>query len=316
MTKMAEIRTVMARPSDREIVFTREFDAPRELVFEVWTDVKHLEQWWGPNGFRTENSVMDLRPGGSWTFTMTGPDGRVYPNKVVYVDVAPPERLVYQHEGDGGTLLFSTTTTFDELSEGRTKVTMHGTFSSAEALEYVIKNHDADKGGLQTLEKGAAHVASLPMTRREVTLTRRFDAKRADVWRAWTDAEILRQWWGPKGFTNPVCEVDARVGGTMKIVMRSPFGTKHPMRAVFQVVNEPEVLVFTNTAVDAEGHALLTGLTTVTFEEIDGKTELTMHTSMTTMQKGMPMMMIEGMKDGWSQSLDRLEKLASAGVVV
>jgi uncharacterized protein YndB with AHSA1/START domain len=313
---MAENRTTMARPSDREIVFTREFDAPRELVFEVWTDPKHLDQWWGPSGFRTESAAMDLRPGGSWTMTMTGPDGTKYPNKIVYVDVAPPERLVYQHEGDDGTVIFSTTTTFDGLAEGsRTKVTMHGTFPSAEALEFVIKNHQADKGGLQTIEKAAAHVASLPMTRREVTLTRRFDASREDVWRAWTDAEIVKQWWGPKGFTNPVCEVDARVGGTMKVVMRSPFGTKHPMRAVFQVVKEPELLVFTNVAVDDGGHALLAGLTTVTFEEVDGKTELTLHTVATTMAKGMPMMMIEGMKDGWGQSLDRLGKLVSAGAV-
>ena len=185
---MAEVRTVMARPSDREIVFTREFDAPRELVFEVWTDPKHLDQWWGPNGFRTESSAMDLRPGGSWTLMMTGPDGTKYPNKIVYVEVAPPERLVYQHQGDGGKVAFSTTTTFDGLAEGRTKVTMHMTFPTAAELEFVIKNYHADQGGLQTIEKAAGHVAALPMVRREVTLTRRFDASREDVWRAWTDA--------------------------------------------------------------------------------------------------------------------------------
>jgi uncharacterized protein YndB with AHSA1/START domain len=306
-----EMKTTLTKPTDRELVFTREFDAPRELLFEVWTDPQHLEKWWGPNGFRTESVKMDLRAGGSWELVMHAPDGREFRNRVAYVEVTAPERIVYRHEGDGGKVGFDSKTTFDDLGEGRTRVTMHQTFPSAEVLDFVVKTFGADKGGVQTIEKAAGHVAALPMVRREVTLTRHFDASREDVWRAWTDAEILRQWFGPRGFTNPVCEVDARPGGRMKIVMRSPWGSKHPMRCVFQVVAPPELLVFTNIAVDDGDHALLAGLTTVTFEEIGGQTELTMHTVATTMvDRAVPM--IEGMKQGWGMSLDKLETLVTA----
>ncbi len=301
--------TTLTKPTDRELVFTREFDAPRELLFEVWTDPQHLEKWWGPNGFRTESVKMDLRAGGSWQLIMHAPDGREFRNRVAYVEVTAPERIVYRHEGDGGKVSFDSKTTFDDLGEGRTRVTMHQTFPSAEVLDFVVKTFGAEKGAVETMEKAVAHVAALPKVRREVTLTRRFDASREDVWRAWTDGEILGQWFGPRGFTAS-CEVDARVGGRMKIVMRAPDGSEFPLRAVFQVLKEPELLVFTNTPVDEGGHALMAGLTTVTFEEVDGKTEMTMHSVMTTIvDRAAPM--VEGMKEGWSQTLDRLGEMVS-----
>lgn len=79
----------------QELVLTRTFDAPRELVFRVWTDPKHLAQWWGPRGFTTVIREMDARPGGAWSYSMRGPDGREYPFEGVYVEVVRPERLVF-----------------------------------------------------------------------------------------------------------------------------------------------------------------------------------------------------------------------------
>src|SRR6478735_6105977 len=81
----------------REIVASRVFDAPRDLVFKMWTDREHAGNWWGPKGFRTTIHEMDVRPGGVWRFVMHGPDGRDYQNKIVYVEVVRPERLVYDH---------------------------------------------------------------------------------------------------------------------------------------------------------------------------------------------------------------------------
>ena len=86
--------------ADREIVATRLFDAPRDLVFMMWTDPNHIAQWWGPRGFTTTTLEMDLRPGGIWRFIMHGPDGRDYPNRVIYLEIVPLERLVYKHESD------------------------------------------------------------------------------------------------------------------------------------------------------------------------------------------------------------------------
>jgi uncharacterized protein YndB with AHSA1/START domain len=91
--------TSAAEPaSDREIVLTRVFDAPPETVFEAFTDPERVVHWWGPQGFATTVHEMDVRPGGEWRFTMHGPDGWDYRNRIVYLEVARPERIVYKHE--------------------------------------------------------------------------------------------------------------------------------------------------------------------------------------------------------------------------
>lgn len=78
-----------------DLVVTRTFDAPRELVFRVWTDPEHIAQWWGPHGFKTTVHEMEVRPGGRWRYSMRGPDGNDYPFEGTYVDVVKPERLVF-----------------------------------------------------------------------------------------------------------------------------------------------------------------------------------------------------------------------------
>ena len=102
---------------------------------------------------------------------------------------------------------------------------------------------------------------------RTVVITRVFDAPRTLVFQAWTEPKDLARWWGPHGFTNPMCEVDVKPGGTIRIVMRGPDGTDYPMRGVFREILQPERLVFTAVAEDANGHARIEALTTVTFAE-------------------------------------------------
>ena len=144
-----------------------------------------------------------------------------------------------------------------------------------------------------------------PLTR-EVTITRLVDAPRELVFRAWTDPKHLAQWWGPNGFTNPVCEVDLRVGGMLRIVMRAPNGTEFPMRGVFREIVAPERLVFTDTPVDKDDNDIIDGLTTVTFAEEGGKTRLTLHTRARVLNPDAAWM-LEGMQAGWTQSIDRFE---------
>jgi uncharacterized protein YndB with AHSA1/START domain len=152
--------------------------------------------------------------------------------------------------------------------------------------------------------------AALP--ERELVLTRMLDAPRALVFQAWTDPHHLARWWGPKGFTNPVCELDLRPGGALRIVMRAPDGTDYPMTGVFREIAPPERLVFTNCAVDAQGNTLLEGLTTVTFAERDGKTELTLRTRAVAVV-GYAAAYVEGMEAGWTESLERLAALVMQG---
>jgi len=146
---------------------------------------------------------------------------------------------------------------------------------------------------------------------RELTLTRIYDAPRELVWRFWTDPELLARWWGPRGVTNPESEVDLRPGGVIRIVMLAgeemgPLaGQRWPMQGMFKEIVEPEKLVFANQAVDEAGNVLIDGMTTVTFEEQDGKTRLTMQTrAKAVTPEAVPM--IEGMTAGWTQSLDKL----------
>src|SRR5260370_13865221 len=145
---------------------------------------------------------------------------------------------------------------------------------------------------------------------RELVITRVLDAPRELVFRLWTDPKHMAQWWGPRGFTNPVCEMDVRPGGAWRIVMRGPDGFEYPGRGVYREVVEPERLVFTNLAVDREGNTLLEGLTTVIFAEHGGKTKLTLQTSAVGLVADAARM-LEGMEQGWTQSLERLWALGA-----
>jgi len=141
---------------------------------------------------------------------------------------------------------------------------------------------------------------------RDLVLMRTIDAPSALVFKAWTDPEQLAQWWGPRGWTNPVCEVDLRPGGVMEILMRGPDGAEHRMKAVIQEVVEPERIVFvTGVFEDEKGIAGLEVHNTVTFADHKDKTNLTMRARVinaTPQVAGA----LAGMKEGWTETLDKL----------
>jgi uncharacterized protein YndB with AHSA1/START domain len=150
-----------------------------------------------------------------------------------------------------------------------------------------------------------ASIANANSMEREVIITRVFDAPRELVFKTWTEAEHLKQWWGPRGFTNPICEVDLRVGGAWRVVMRFPDGNEHTAHGVYREIVKPERIVFTNIALDKDGNRLLEGLTSVTLQDLGGKTKLTLQTRITGLVPYADRM-LEGMEMGWSQSLERL----------
>ncbi len=148
-------------------------------------------------------------------------------------------------------------------------------------------------------------------TTKELTLTRVFDAPRELVWKAWTDAEMLKKWWGPHGFTNPVCEVDPRVGGKINIEMEDSEGliakgSRYPMTGEFTELEEPEKIVYTSAAI-MNDEVLFDNLVTVTFEEDNGKTKQTVHVVVTNIRDAEKAAgPLSGMEMGWSQSLEKL----------
>jgi uncharacterized protein YndB with AHSA1/START domain len=145
--------------ADREVLITRIINAPRDLVFAAWVDSKHADKWMGPAGYTTVTQSMEVRPGGMWRFTMSGPQG-VFPNRVTYIEVVKPSLLVYKHgtDKDNDPDAFDVTVTFEELDDGKTHITMHSVFPSAAARNKVVKEFHAIEGGYQTLERLEQHL--------------------------------------------------------------------------------------------------------------------------------------------------------------
>lgn len=149
--------------TDREIVLTRVFDAPRELVWQAMTDPAHVVHWWGPRGFSTIIEKMDVRPGGVWKHVMHGPDGTDYPNESVFTEVEKPERIAYSHGGGkkgGPAAQFEATWTFEALGD-KTRLTLRMLFPSAADRDRVVKEYGAIEGGKQTLARLAEHLAEM-----------------------------------------------------------------------------------------------------------------------------------------------------------
>lgn len=139
----------MTDTSKRELKISRLLNAPRELVWKVWTEPEHIKHWWGPSGFTNTISKMEVKPGGEWEFVMHGPDGTDYKNKHIYKEVVKPEKLVLEHVTAPKFLI---TATFEEQGN-KTLLTWHGLFESAEQLEQVIKVFKADEGMKQNVDK-------------------------------------------------------------------------------------------------------------------------------------------------------------------
>jgi len=124
--------TTFAMPSDREIVITRVFEAPRRLVFEALTKPEHIMRWWGLRSLTMVVCEMDFRLGGAWRFVLRGPDGADYGFRGVYREIAPPERIVstFEFEGMPGHVSVETMTLVEQ--DGKTKLTSTCLYESVE----------------------------------------------------------------------------------------------------------------------------------------------------------------------------------------
>jgi uncharacterized protein YndB with AHSA1/START domain len=156
-----------------------------------------------------------------------------------------------------------------------------------------------------------ATVDAKRLLNRELVITRILDAPRSLVFKMWTDPTHIAQWWGPRGFTNPVCDMDVRPGGAIRMVMRGPGGVDYPMTGVFHEIVAPERLVLTTAVDDADGNRVLEAHNTVTLAEHGGKTTLTVRARIVRATAAAAPM-LAGMEAGWSQSLERLAALVAA----
>jgi uncharacterized protein YndB with AHSA1/START domain len=309
--------------NDHEIIITRVFNAPRELVFKAWTEPEHIAQWWGPEGFTTRVIEFDLRPGGRSRYVMVGPDGTEYPGEGVFREVVPPERIVTTDEfGEDYEQLTDVelpqgmviTILFEELND-KTRLTLQISHPSADDRRKheemgVVAGWNSSFDCLdeflakQIKQQQNGFSLTLPSDR-EILITRVFNAPRQLVFEAWTQPEHVKRWFGgctPMVMT--VCEIDLRVGGKWRYVLHDASNnTEHGFAGEYREIVRPERLVATERyePVPNSDH-----LNTLTLSEQNGKTTLHIliqHQS----QEQRDGHLQSGMETGLRETLNRLE---------
>ena len=291
---------------ERRVVLSRLFEAPRELVYRMWTEPEHMARWWGPACFTNPVCELDVRPGGALRIVMRAPDGTEYPMVGTFREVVPPERLVlltFALDGEENPLLENLiSVTFAEEGE-RTKLTVE-----AEAVGFVPIAAQMLAGMEEGLSQSLVRLAELlpaATADREIAMTRVFDAPRELVFAAWTDPHHVAQWWGPDGFTNTIDEMDVRPGGTWRFVMHGPDGTDYKNESIYDEVVKPERLVYNH--ISAPRFQM-----TATFEPAGGaddageKTRLTVRMRFETAALRDQVALKFGAVEGLGQTLGRL----------
>ncbi len=309
----------------RELVGSRVIDAPIALVWQAWTDPKHLAKWWGPNGFSNTFSDFEFREHGPSRFVMHGPDGANYDNELAYVEIVPHRKIVLDHVSNPH---FVAIATFTERGT-RTEVKFQQIFNTVEICDTLRPICEpANEQNFDRITDELKVMAAAGASDCEFVIMRTFDAPQAAVYKAWTDPALLSQWWGPEIFSCPVCEMDVRPGGAYRIVMRAP-DSGYPVKGDFPIRGEfgeisPDRIVMIHDATEhpPEWHDLVDpnrGVNpnpagkmhqTATFSENNGRTTLTIRTRFETPAIRLAMHNM-GMSAGWSSSLDRLTRLLS-----
>ncbi|HEY8964144.1 MAG TPA: SRPBCC domain-containing protein [Alphaproteobacteria bacterium] len=265
---------------------SRVFDAPRALVWKVWTDPVHMMHWFCAGGFKTLSVNVDLRVGGEYCFSMMSPSGSTHTAGGTYQEIKAPERLVYSHiwvksctpgapkEGR------NTTVTVDFIEQGdKTLVNfMH------EGLDGYPDVESHRGGWTGFLENLAGYVdGRTEVGAEELVITRTFNAPRDLVWKVWTEQEHLAHWWGPKGATMKHAALDLKPGGSFHYCMDHA-GMEMWGKFIYRDIKSPERLVFTSGFSDKDGNIVAAPfpgmedkfprqvLNIWTFEERDGKT--------------------------------------------
>jgi uncharacterized protein YndB with AHSA1/START domain len=284
--------------AEQELIITRLFDAPRELVFQCWTQAEHLQHWQGaPRGFTVTTQESDIRPGGSFRICMRSPEGVDSWLQGAYREIVPPERLVFTHvwldaKGKPGKETLVTVTLAER--DGKTELTLRQSgFAS-------VESRDGHKYGwtsaLDVLTDYLSEAA------RAIVITRVFDAPRELVFAAWTDAKHVGLWWGPRGFTTTTYEIDIRPGGVWRFMMHGPDGVDYPNKITYHEIVKPERLVYDH---GDEGDPAYFHVT-VTFGEQGGKTKLTMRSLFKSAEDLDMLVKKHNVIEGANQHLDKL----------
>jgi uncharacterized protein YndB with AHSA1/START domain len=286
--------TAAKTPTRRVMTLTRDLDAPRDLVWSVYTQPEHIVHWLAASDWTTPSAEVDARRGGRFKVEMrplNGTEGFFFEG--TYDEVIEHELLVLEI-GDGRIMR----TTFEDLGPKKTRLTLSWEMALDEAQER--------QGYTQILDKLTEFVRDRRPNKRELIITRVFDAPRDLVWKAFTEPDRLRQWFSPKGFETTTAEADLRPGGAFGVVMRftEGDGKDYPATGTYREVVAPSRIVMTMSGEGTDGTIADTHLT-ITLLERGGRTLVIIH------QTGMPLTETAGASEGWTQILDKLAEYLS-----
>lgn len=311
-----------AKNKSNELKLTRIYDAPVKTVWDAWTDPKQAAQWWGPRGFTLTTHSKDLRVGGTWRYTMHGPDGTDYPNVTRYHEVEKYSRLVYDHGGtDDKPPLFRVTVQFTE-ARGKTKMEMVMTLPTPEAAEEARK-FIKKAGGEATWDRLAEYLSKDSSGKEIFVVNRAFDAPVEQIFEMWTRPEHLLRWLPPTGFTMKFLRADIRPGGGTFYSMTDGGTVTIHGKANYLEILRPNRIVYTQQFCDENEkisrHPLAptwpeTMLTVVTLsEEGPGRARVTVtwepHGPTTREELEVFLKSRGGMTQGWTGSFDKLEAI-------
>jgi len=312
-----------ARKSSNEIRITRVYDAPVRAVWDAWTIPEQVEQWWGPRGFTLTTHSKDLRAGGSWRYTMHGPDGVDYPNVTTYHVVEPHKKLVYDHGAtDDRPALFRVTVTFKDTN-GATTMEMISSFASAEVAAEMAK-FIKRAGGTATWDRLAEHLEQGATGKQCFVINRTFDAPIARVFEMWVEPRQLAKWLPPAGGTMRYLRSEIATGKSTFFVITGEHQAMH-VRAEYLAIEAPRRIVYTQQFVDAQelpapapGADIwppMLRTTVVLTEEAPDRTRVTItsepHGESNTVELEAFVRERPGMTLGWTGSLDALETLCA-----
>lgn len=233
---------MVAKNKSNEIRIIRLYDAPLQAVWDAWTDLEQVVQWWGPRGFTLTTHSKDLRPGGIWHYTMHGPDGVDYPNKTLYHVVEPCAKLVYDHGGyDDRPPLFRVTALFSE-ENGKTRLEMSMAFPTPEVAEQMRK-FIKQASGESTWDRLAEYLAKESTGKELFVINRAFDAPIDVMFEMWTSAEHFSKWLPPTGFEMRFLRADIKPGGSSFYCM-SGNGITMYGRCEYLEIRKPDRIVY------------------------------------------------------------------------
>lgn len=314
-----------SKSKSNELKISRLYDAPLQAVWDAWTDPEQVARWWGPRGFTITTHSKDLRPGGTWVYTMHGPDGTDYPNTTYYYEVREREALVYDHGASEGKPPLFRVSVFFKASGDKTAMEMTMTLPTPEAAEEARK-FIKQAGGNATWDRLAEYLEKNASGKDVFVINRSFDTPVERVFEMWTNPHHLSQWLPPEGMRMEFLRGEIKTGGSIFSRMYGP-GIEFYFRADYLEVS-PNRIVYAqqfcdeNERISRHPFAPVwpeTLLTTVTLTpESEDQTRVTISSEPygVTTPDEMDAFNKErgGMTKGWTGSFDKLEDLLAGSL--